>query len=400
MSNRIKVALINHECPPIPNGIGSYTFDLAKNLSNKKIKVIIITGSYDGNDSVQKINNNLKIYRIKTPNKMPRFLWFQLFNRRKIKRILKEEKVNLLHGQSESSAFLLNNFVFKGKKIITMHGTAWRVSRELLKAPIKHIKFKDALIHIIGFPLWYFLENKEIKNSDELIAFNLPLVESIKKEYSINKKVIIIPQGMDLEKINSFQDKNFQEDKSIFFAGRLVWIKGITYLLEAFKQVNNELPELKLKIFGDGPLKKFISKFARKNNLEDKIILYGFLTSENLIKEIQKSYFGVFPSLIEAESVAMLETMSCKKPLVVFNLPFIRNTLNKENALLCNKDVTSLAKSIKILIKNKRLREKLGKNAYELINNKHEWRKIADRYIDVYEEVLREHNKKLNQKKK
>lgn len=62
----MKIALINHEFPPIVSGIGGYTYDLANNLAKKGIEVVVITGDYKNKDFCNKINNNLKIYRLKT----------------------------------------------------------------------------------------------------------------------------------------------------------------------------------------------------------------------------------------------------------------------------------------------------------------------------------------------
>ena len=375
----MKVALIHHEDN---GGIGNYVKRLAKSISNK-VETIIIFGT-TAKERVE-YDFNIKIYYLKCPQVMPRFVWFQLKNRNNIKRILEKEKVDIIHTQSSSSAYLLTDNVFRNKKIVTFHGTI-QDSVEFKKIPLRYITLYEYLIHGISTPLWHHLNKIEYKLADEIITFNNYTKELVQKYYGYNKKIYVIPQGISPFKVRR------KSDDSIVFVGRLIWTKGITYLLKAFRLVNKEMPEIRLKIIGNGPLLKYIIKFSRRFGLEERIIVMGNINNERVIKEISEANMVVIPSLYEAESISMLEVMACAKPLVLFDLPFTKQRFkHKTNSYLVKpKSIVDLAEAIKTLYVNKRLATKIGKGALSYIKENHDQSKLSKEYLKIYRDVIKE----------
>lgn len=86
----------------------------------------------------------------------------------------------------------------------------------------------------------------------------------------------------------------------------------------------------------------------------------------------------------------MLEAMACSKPLLAFNLPFSRAIItNGETGLLSQvRDVKSLSNNIELLYNDEKLRKKICENASIYIRNKHNWDKLADKYLEIYKKVV------------
>ena len=167
----LRIALINHEYPPVVSGVGSYVYDLANNLS-KEVDVTVITGNYEDNDLLEHRNDNLHIYRLSTPPIAPRFVWFQLKNRKKIKEILEKDKIDIFHGQGTACAFLLSDSLFGKPKIVTLHGDPWQDIIQFYISPFRYKISDELLDHGVAYPLWYFLSKREYVRADKVITFS------------------------------------------------------------------------------------------------------------------------------------------------------------------------------------------------------------------------------------
>jgi glycosyltransferase involved in cell wall biosynthesis len=384
----LRVALLNHEFPPVPSGVGSYTYDLAYNLA-KHMDVTVITGNYGNEDQFENKNGKLHIYKLSTPSLTPRFVWFQLKNREKIRRILEKDKIDVFHGQGTACAFLLSDSFFPKPKIVTHHGDPRLDFAQFYMRPFRQ-KFSGELFQYgLAYPLWYYISKREYDKADKVTTFTQFIAKNLQKTFGTPKDITVIPQGIDLDKILETRKGGcIEKDNSIFFSGRLIWRKGILFLLKAFERVHRDIPDLKLKIFGDGPLKGMVQNFIKTKKLEKTIVCYGYVSYSTLIEEICKSHFAVLPSLFEASSILMLEVMACKRTFIAFDLPFLKEQFTHlHNAYLTPVDETELAKAIVELYRNESLREKLEEAAYPYVATSHNWSTLVNEYIKLYESL-------------
>jgi len=204
----------------------------------------------------------------------------------------------------------------------------------------------------------------------------------------------VIHNAIDLDEIENVksdpESKNDQSNLSVVFAGRLFWLKGLTYLLKAFEILRRDFKDLDLKIFGKGPEEPRIRRFISNTGLKDSVHLRGHIPHKSLIAEIKKSDIVVVPSLYEAQPMFALEAMACKKPLVAFDLPFAREIIaNGHNGLLAKAhDVEDLANKIRIILLDGKLRFEFGQNAYKYVKREHNWSTQVEKYLDIYKNVM------------
>jgi glycosyltransferase involved in cell wall biosynthesis len=145
-----------------------------------------------------------------------------------------------------------------------------------------------------------------------------------------------------------------------------------------------------LKIYGDGPLRKKIQTIVSKCGLQDRIYIGGKISRSKLLLEIMTADVVVLPSLREAQPISVLEAMACKKPLVVFDLPFASEYIHDSlNGLLAKpQNPNDLAIKIRELLSDKALRTKIGQNAYEYIKDHHNWGYLVNQYIEIYNKLI------------
>jgi len=187
------------------------------------------------------------------------------------------------------------------------------------------------------------------------------------KHKNVNKKMVVIPNGVDVEKFQPKADHPM-DDKSSFLilsVGRDDPVKGWPYLEKAFKKVKKEFPQLELKIIKKG--------YSRKS----------------LIKEYLKADLFVLASLSEGQPLTLLEAWAAKLPVVVTavgnNPQMVKNGVN--GYLAKPGDVNDLAEKIIKVLRNKN-RSVLGKRGYQLVKNNYSWQKCAQKTLKIYKKVL------------
>lgn len=168
---------------------------------------------------------------------------------------------------------------------------------------------------------------------------------------SIDKrKISLIENGLEIDdfkiKINKkdvLERYGISEyDKIVVFSGRLEEIKGLRYLLDAFRIVASKVRESRLIIAGDGDFWEYIGLC---NGINARITFLGYQKYSSLIEIYAISNVGVIPSLEEPFGYSALEMIASGLPMVVsqvgglidlmkyshnfYIVPMIKDSLNK-----------------------------------------------------------------------
>lgn len=92
--------------------------------------------------------------------------------------------------------------------------------------------------------------------------------------------------------------------------------KRIDLLLKAFFQLVKGIKPVRLKIAGDGPLKKSLEGLARRLGLMNRVDFLGYLSREQVARELQDSDCLVLPSEVETFGMALVEAMAAGLPVI------------------------------------------------------------------------------------
>lgn len=195
--------------------------------------------------------------------------------------------------------------------------------------------------------------------ADKIIALNEATKNDLPKR--LLRHVIIIPHGVVINN----KIKNQDNPKNIGFVGRFVEEKGILNLIQAFKDINEEIPDTKLILVGEGPLKNKIVKKVKNLGLNDKVVFQKTSISED---EIYSNIdILVLPAeKLEGFGLVILEAMARGIPVVTNNLSvFNEIIINKFNGIIT--DSASLKTDILSLIDNKIQKKYICKNALKTV---------------------------------
>ena len=180
----------------------------------------------------------------------------------------------------------------------------------------------------------------------------------------------------------------------VFYLGRMKRFKGVHLLIEAMAQVVKEIPDAKLSIVGNGDpeYQNLLKQLSTKLNLTKNINFCEFGLGDSLRQKVQimqEAWVLVFPSSREGFGLVVVEANACGTPTIATDVPGLRETVrNNDTGIIVNRDVDALAKSIKLVLKDKELREKLSKRAFEC-SMEFSWDTTAEKMLIVLEEIVR-----------
>ena len=163
------------------------------------------------------------------------------------------------------------------------------------------------------------------KKADKIISISNGIRESLINDYSIDSsKIVTIHNPQNIEQIQTQKKKDisfkFNEKFKYFITlGRLVRQKDHATLIKAFKLCNEKFKDSKLLILGQGSLKDDTEKLIQELQLENKVILLGFI--ENPFDYLKKSDVFVFSSIFEGFGNVLVEAMACGLPVISTNCP-------------------------------------------------------------------------------
>jgi len=234
------------------------------------------------------------------------------------------------------------------------------------------------------------------KRVDKIIVATKNHISSSPVLTSFQEKTKVIPFGLDLndypndeEVEQKATDLEKKYGKYFLFIGRLVEYKGVSFLIEALKNVNANL-----LICGCGPLEYELKEQAKALNLSDKVHFLGRVEGQKNMGALIKASLGlVLPSISNNENFGMvqLEAMIYSKPVIATSLPSGASTIVKHGRtgyLAEPKSSTQLCKYLtKILTLPDHGRE-LGENGFERFNEVYTYQKMIQGHLNLYKKVL------------
>lgn len=189
-------------------------------------------------------------------------------------------------------------------------------------------------------------------------------------------KIRVILNGVDT---NRFDPIKIKERKKfacpiILTARRLVKKNGLDNLICAMPQLLDQV-ECQLFIIGDGPEKSDLIHLAEKLGIKNNVNFLGPIPHNDIAKYIAVADITVVPSIIEASSIFMLESMAMGKPVVTTGAWGLAEIINGKNGLLT--EAAHLGETIAGLLCNEQMQRKLGENARKYVFENHNWENIA-----------------------
>jgi rhamnosyl/mannosyltransferase len=236
---------------------------------------------------------------------------------------------------------------------------------------------------------------KIFEKANAILVNSPPVLQHAAALKPFLQKCHVIPYGIHLADFAAapavLSESNAVKEKYkqplILYAGRLVWYKGIEFLIKAMKGI-----DAVLLIVGDGPQRKNLKKLAAEEKIKDKIIFIGKVPS--MAPYHYASEFLVLPSISRSESFGMvqLEAMACGKPVISTELGTGSSWVNRDEVtgiVVKPQDLTGLQNAINLLLSNPSLRKRLGENGKAIIEKNFTDEKMAEKILQIYKDAAK-----------
>jgi glycosyltransferase len=409
-----KIYIVSRTSRAASYGVGTYLDNLKAALLSANLGFDVIQMFAEGNE--MEIIEDEKYREINVPFSAPltkrnRLCYYQNLPFL-LKEFIKEDKnteivfhINFMEHES-----LICNLkkVFRCKILIVIHYTEWSFLvkgdfeklQKIYQKPLKTIKdpTEKAAVEYLKSDL------KMLPQTDKIVC----IAEHTVKEFQMfgalkDREIEIIPNALkdsyypltQTEKAELRKRCHIAEnEKIILFAGRLDEVKGVKFLIDAFKNVLANFPQSRLIIAGDGDFDNLLKEAAF---CWPKISFTGKLDRLTLYQLYALADVGVVCSLHEEFGLVALEMMMFALPLIVtrtggldemvedgvsgLKVPIITN--DKERQV----DVKVLEKKIIYLLDSCEQAKILGENARKRFLEKYELSQLDEKILNLYKNI-------------
>lgn len=409
----MKIVLITTTFPRWKDDIVPlFVYDLSKRLREEGFEIIVLAPHHNGAKKIE-IMDGLKVYR---------FPYFYPYSFQKLAYgggILYNLKRCYL-AKIEAPLFFLSELfstikIIRKEKIDVIH-SHWLVPQGFVGAIIKKINKIPhiATVHaadVFGLerlPFKQKIANFIVKNSDKIIVVSSYIGEKLlglispELKIDIEKKMLILPMGVDIQSFQNTNDKtkllseyNIKSKFNLLFLGRLAEKKGISYSIKAMPKIVSKAKDVNYLICGDGHLREELEQLVKKMNLEDYIRFTGFVSNKEKIDYLTLADILIVPSIVvqsgetEGLPVVILEGLAAGKPIIASNVSGVKDVIRDgwNGFLVEQKNPEQIAEKVLELLGNGVLKAEFSKNALTSGKN-YDWELISRKYFEMMQNLV------------
>ena len=218
--------------------------------------------------------------------------------------------------------------------------------------------------------------------------------ESAKKSYNFKKKDIIY--GVISE--TAFSGNIFKKEKldssfiNAICVGRMTYWKGFLLAVKGFHMFLDNGGNGRLELYGNGPEFKVIEDYIKKNHLEKKILLKGFVDNDVINESLKKSTILIHPSFRDGGSWSVMEAMSNGLPVICLDTSGIKDMVSEECGILIDlispkQVIKDIKEGLHMLQNSPIIYRKMSNNAQNRIKTEYNWTKRGDQIMSVYDKI-------------
>jgi glycosyltransferase involved in cell wall biosynthesis len=276
------------------------------------------------------------------------------------------------------------------------------LGRQFGKPSIIHVHGTD--IHTIPqqSALLRFLTAWALRHADAIRAVSSDLAERTVKlidaekrrsgETETVKKVWVVPNGVDLNKFRLMERQEakrqlgLDDDKRyLLYVGRLVAVKGLDLLLDAFAQLVQNQRDVELVLVGDGAERLVLAQRATTLGIRDKVHFVGAQPHERVVLWMNAGDVFCLPSHKEGLPTVLLESLACGTPVVATSVGGIPEivTDGQVGRLVHSRDPREMAACIEEVLETPWDRQQLRNYVAERFSFEVVTRKLLEMYGSV-----------------
>jgi glycosyltransferase involved in cell wall biosynthesis len=224
------------------------------------------------------------------------------------------------------------------------------------------------------------------RKADQLTACSGFLKEqALKLEPGLQEKLRVIHNGVDSEKFASAQP--FVNNRPyILGVGQLYRHKGFDILIEAFAEIADQHPIVQLLIAGDGAERNALESLIQQKDLEGRVSLLGSVGENTVARLMAGCLFMTMTSRRESFGITALEGMAAGKSVLAVPVGGIPEFLLVPPNRMVEGEVEEWSQALDEWL-GQALQGKLRAEGNHAAAMKHDWKILAQQYLEAYRQA-------------
>ncbi len=370
---RLSVGLVFDDTLDSSDGVSQQVKRLGEYLTLHGHKVVYLCGETKLSDyaggKVYSLSKNIKVRFNGNRLSMPIYS-----NRKHIKRVITDEKLDVLHVMAPYSPLLAQRIVAIGYR------------RGLAVVGSFHI-LPSGWLSSMGARILGLVQLFSLKKFQTFTATSKSASEFAAKTMRI--KSVVVPNMVDLSKLEPGRRAGNTPGR-IVFLGRLVERKGLSKLIQALPFVLKSHPDVELVVAGDGPDRSKMENLAAELGLKDKIKFLGYVEESDKANVLGSAEIACFPALYgESFGVVLIEAMAAGAGVVLAgDNPGYRCVMEQRPRLLVDPTNTKeFADRLHLLITDKKLADDLHVWQNEHVKQ-YDINVVGAQILDIYGQAI------------
>jgi 1,4-alpha-glucan branching enzyme len=392
----MRVLMLSWEYPPhVVGGLGQHVADLAPALARLGVEVHVVTPMRQGGES-RTDEGNLQVHRVPVSafgaaDFVGEAQQTNLVLASYCQGLIEHDgPFDVIHNHDWLTAQAAKTLKLDNRlpMVATVHATERGRGRGNLASAQAHA-INDVEWELT-FEAWRVIACTEYMRYELGAYFQTP-----------TDKIDVIPNGVGTEAFDALEGVDLStfrreyalpEEKIVFHVGRIVFEKGIETLIRSVPSVLAHLPEAKFVIAGRGPELEAMRALVSSMHLEHKVLLLGFVSTEDRNRLFKIADCAVFPSLYEPFGIVALEGMAARVPVVVSEVGGLKEvvTHGETGITVYPGDPNSCAWGITHTLQHPEWAAMRVQNAFHQVRTVFNWDVIAGQTEAVYRQVVLE----------
>jgi len=227
--------------------------------------------------------------------------------------------------------------------------------------------------------IYHFVDKYAAKNCDYTWSISQK-IDALRKKQGIQaKRNILVPVGVDWEKIDQVEPEK-ADFKKIVFLGALEKTKGIELTIKAWPKVCKAREDVQLIVIGKTPVGAGIEPYEEKLRKMYNISLVGILSHEEVLRRLPSYGVGLAPYTFCKESISQFadpsrvkDYLACGLPVIITEVPQIAKEIKEyEAGEIISADEDAIVEAVLKITASRQGYRQYRQNALKL-GSKYKW---------------------------
>ena len=374
----MRIAQVSPWFSPHFGGVESHVRSLSRELARRGHEVTVVTTQHDPSLSTEETMDGFRVVRVR-----PRFILMQTPITPRMRGSLRGLSSDVVHAHSPPP--LASHYA---GAVASERGIPYVVTYHC------DVELPSAFGSVVESIYRRSLGADTLRNADQVIVTTRTYAATSRVIWRYNPSVI--PNAVDHRRFRPDVDGSRVRSKLrippdvpvVLLVGRIVPHKGVEHFIEAARYV----PDARFLIAGGGSSLEPMKRLAISMGVAERVRFLGRVSDERLPEVYAACDVFALPSVsrLEAFGIVALEAMSTGKPVIVADIPGVREMIEdgRDGLIADPMNPRDLAEKIRRLLSDPEARRTMGARGREKVLESFSIERVTDRIEAVYSAIL------------